>query len=214
MAWFNGTYTWQQEDFEKEYPNRITEDLRQSANGLRLALVNHFKEGDPLLDLTDPKADEDEYGKVVFYHTFPGDDAGPARDAIAHYFEVDSQLWPRDFVLFRRDGDRLFEYGCGHICRPILDRQEELQKLLPESIDRKQDIFMLPLKRYMYSCPVCWERTLPSRGDFIICPECGWEDDGTDIIDVPTMPNGDYTIRSYRKMYLQRKKDSAEQRSV
>ncbi len=206
MAWFNGTYTWTQEDFEKEYPNRITEDLWQSANGLRLALINHFKEGDPLLDLADPKADEDECGKLVFYHPFLGDDAGPARAAFAHYFEMDSQLWPRNFVLFRRDEDRLFEYGGGHICRPILDRQDELQKLLPESIDREQDIYILPLKRYMYSCPVCWERTLPSRGDFIICPECGWEDDGTDNIDRPTLPNGDYTIRSYRKMYLQSKK--------
>ncbi len=41
--------------------------------------------------------------------------------------------------------------------------------------------------------------------DFIIYPECGWEDDGTDRIDELTLPNGDYTIRSYRKKYLKEK---------
>ena len=41
--------------------------------------------------------------------------------------------------------------------------------------------------------------------DFIICPECGWEDDGTDRIDELTLPNGDYTIRSCRKKYLKEK---------
>ena len=203
MAWFDGTYNWTHEKLEKEYPKVLAKDLRQSANGLRLALINHFEDGDPLLDLTDPKTDEDEYGKHVFYHTFIGHDATAAKDAFTAYFEMGNHLWPDNLVLLRQEGDRLFEYGFGHVCRPLLERQEELQRLLPEGFVREQDVFMLPLKRYMYSCPVCWERTLPYRGDCIICPECGWEDDGTDMIDVPTITNGDYTIRSYRKIYLQ-----------
>ena len=202
MAWFDGTYTWTKEQLETDFPDVLSRDLRRSAGGTKLALINHFKEGDPLLDLADPKADEDEYGRTVFYHTFTGGDADWARAAFAHYFEMDSHLYPEDLVLLRQDEDRLLQYGYGHVCRPLLDKQEALKKLLPEGFDREQDIFMLPLKRYMYSCPVCWERTLPYRGDFIICPECGWEDDGTDRIDELTMPNGDYTIRSYRKMYL------------
>ena len=206
MSWFNGTYNWTQEKLKEEYPNKITEDFRQSNYGVKLALINQFGERDPLLELTNPKTDEDEYGRTIFYHTFTGHDVAAAKAAVTDYFEADSHLWPENLVLLRQEGDRVFEYGYGHICRSLLDRQEELQKLLPEDFDRKQDIFMLPLKRYMYSCPVCWERTLPYRGDYIICPVCDWEDDGTDNIDRPTLPNGDYTIRSYRKMYLQSKK--------
>ncbi len=205
MGWFDGTYTWSKEELEKRYPNRLTEDLRQSANGMELALINQFREGDPLLDLADPKADEDEYGKVVFFHVFTGEDAGQARTAFAYYYDMECHLYPEYFMLLRQDEDRLFQYGYGHVCRPLLDRQEELRQLLPKDLDRDQDIFMLPLKRHMFPCPVCWERTLPYRGDYIICPECGWEDDGTDRIDEITGPNGDYTIMSYRQKYLREK---------
>ncbi len=204
MSWFDGTYTRSAAWLEEDYPNKDTEDLRVSANGSRLALINHFREGDPLLDLSDPRADEDEYGRHVFYHTFIGDDAGMARSAFAYYCERESWKSPKGLALFRQEGDRLFQYGYGYVCRTLLDRQDELQKLLPESYRMEQDVFMLPLKRYMYSCPVCWQRTLPFRGDFIICPECHWEDDGTDRIDNITLPNGDYTIRSYKKEYLKK----------
>ena len=132
MAWFDGTYNWTHEKLEKEYPKVLAKDLRQSANGLRLALINHFEDGDPLLDLTDPKTDEDEYGKHVFYHTFIGHDAAAAKDAFTAYFEMGNHLWPDNLVLLRQEGDRLFEYGFGHVCRPLLERQEELQRLLPE----------------------------------------------------------------------------------
>ncbi len=206
MGWFDGTHNWTQRRFEEKYPNVLTKDLRTNANGMSLALINHYQDDNPLLYLADPKTDEDEYGKVIFYHTFTGVNAAVAQLAFAAYFGMGSHLWPTNLALFRQEGNRLFEYGFGHVCRSLLNRQEELHKLLPDGFNREQDIFMLPLKRYMYSCPVCWERTLPYRGDFFICPKCGWEDDGTDNIDIPTLPNGDYTIRSYRKMYLEGKR--------
>lgn len=35
-----------------------------------------------------------------------------------------------------------------------------------------------------YPCPCCTEITLKSRGDYDICRNCFWEDDGTDEHDV------------------------------
>lgn len=207
MAWFDGTYGYTKEHLEDEFPKELTKDLRQSADGMRLALINHLQDDDPLMDLADPKASEDEYGKHVFYHVFTGDDVEQIQTAVAYYYDMESHLWPNGLTLFRQDPERLFTYGNGHICKPLLNRQEELKKLLPKDFDLQQEIFILPLKRYMHSCPVCWKRTLLWRGDYMICPECGWEDDGTDNIDEATMPNGDYTIRTYRRKYLKLKKD-------
>ena len=45
-----------------------------------------------------------------------------------------------------------------------------------------------------YTCPCCGQATLPSRGSYDWCDECGWEDDGQDDHDSHVVrrrgPNG------------------------
>ena len=41
-----------------------------------------------------------------------------------------------------------------------------------------------------YTCPCCGHRTLPERGGYSICRECGWEDDGQDDHDSEVVRGG------------------------
>ena len=41
-----------------------------------------------------------------------------------------------------------------------------------------------------YSCPCCGHVTLPERGGYDICRECGWEDDGQDDHDADVVRRG------------------------
>ena len=203
MNWFNGTYTWLREKLEAEFPVQITADLRVSEDGKKMAVINHFAGEDPLGVLVDPKAEEDDElpGTTVFYHTFTGNDAAAARECLHAFLESGNHKEERSIVLLRQDPERLFQYAYGHVCSGLISEQALLQDLLPEDIVWQNDVFVLPLKRHMFRCPVCGRRTLLYRGDYIICTECGWEDDGTDDEDRITGPNGDYTIRLYRKKY-------------
>ncbi len=220
MAWFDGTYTWKQEALDAEYPHVITEDLRTSADGTKLAVINHFADEGPLCELADPKVGEEgpapEYerleGTTVFYHTFTGTAAGKARKCLEAFLEAGNHKDEKSVMLFRQDPGRLFEYSYGHICAGLIRDQEALKMLLPADFDYSQDIYMIPLKRHMFRCPVCGHRTLQYRGDFMICDECHWEDDGTDDEDAPTLLGHDYTIRQWRKMYLQKKKAASGQK--
>jgi len=52
-----------------------------------------------------------------------------------------------------------------------------------------------------YACPCCRCLTLPSRGDYELCPVCFWEDDGQDDHDADTVrggPNGDLSLEEAR----------------
>ena len=55
-----------------------------------------------------------------------------------------------------------------------------------------------------YSCPCCGHRTLPERGQYDLCGECDWEDDGQDDHDshiVRGGPNGPLSLDQARADY-------------
>ena len=41
----------------------------------------------------------------------------------------------------------------------------------------------------LYNCPCCGYQTLETRGDFLVCPVCFWEDDGNDDPNHYSHPN-------------------------
>lgn len=52
-----------------------------------------------------------------------------------------------------------------------------------------------------YTCPCCGHRTLGSRGNYEICPECDWEGDGQDDHDADLVrggPNGRLSLTAAR----------------
>ncbi|MEV4367605.1 CPCC family cysteine-rich protein [Nonomuraea sp. NPDC049637] len=55
-----------------------------------------------------------------------------------------------------------------------------------------------------YTCPCCFHRTLPDRGGFGFCEECGWEDDGQDDHNADVVmggPNGSDSLTAARRRY-------------
>jgi hypothetical protein len=55
-----------------------------------------------------------------------------------------------------------------------------------------------------YTCPCCGSLTLPSRGNYDLCPECDWEDDGQDDHDSTLVrfgPNGGLSLDAARARY-------------
>ena len=55
-----------------------------------------------------------------------------------------------------------------------------------------------------YTCPCCGHPTLPERGVYDICRECGWEDDGQDDHDCSVVrggPNGSMSLDAARLRY-------------
>jgi hypothetical protein len=56
------------------------------------------------------------------------------------------------------------------------------------------------------TCPCCFQPTLEERGNFEICPECGWGDDGQDDADAHVVrggPNGWLSLAQARLDYLE-----------
>jgi hypothetical protein len=56
----------------------------------------------------------------------------------------------------------------------------------------------------LYTCPCCGHATLPERGRYEICDECGWEDDGQDDHDSAVVrggPNGPLSLDAARAAY-------------
>lgn len=78
-------------------------------------------------------------------------------------------------LLLRKDPDRLHSYSHGHTCAELLSKQEELLNLLKNT--QYGDAFLLPLRHFLYRCPVCGRRTLETRNRHDTCDECGWEDE-------------------------------------
>jgi hypothetical protein len=56
----------------------------------------------------------------------------------------------------------------------------------------------------LVACPCCACRTLPTRGDYELCPVCFWEDDGQDDDDADVVrggPNGLLSLTQARANY-------------
>lgn len=55
-----------------------------------------------------------------------------------------------------------------------------------------------------FACPCCASLTLPTRGDYELCPVCFWEDDGQDDHDADVVrggPNGTLSLTQARANY-------------
>lgn len=55
-----------------------------------------------------------------------------------------------------------------------------------------------------FACPCCASLTLPTRGDYELCPVCFWEDDGQDDHDADVVrggPNGLLSLTQARANY-------------
>ncbi len=200
MAWYDGTENYTKEKLFKAYPKKICRGLFLSDDGKRLAIVNDFEENTPFYKASDPKREEDFSEKNVFYHVFAGEDGVKARAATEEFIKTADLKDSDSVLLLRKDPDRLFAYGNGHICLSLL----EITAALADGVS-DGSVFILPLMLYFHRCPVCGKRTLSERGMFEICAECGWEDEGIDGEDEEPVfaPNGDCTIREYRKKYFE-----------
>lgn len=56
----------------------------------------------------------------------------------------------------------------------------------------------------MHACPCCGHRTLPSRGDYELCPVCWWEDDGGEPWEY-SGPNGRTLVEAQQEYLAQRR---------
>ncbi len=201
MRWFDGTFTWTPERMERDFPRRIAGDLRLSEDGSELAVINRFEEDSPYYDPAAP----DLTGKEPFYHVFTGEEAAPAENAVREFVRLHGEGGGA-VSLVRQDPDRLYLYAHGTICADALSEQARLREQL--RLDPEGETFILPLRRYLYPCPVCREPTLEYRGCCVICQVCGWEDDGTDDDDAETLIHPYHTIQSYREEYLAKKRQA------
>jgi predicted RNA-binding Zn-ribbon protein involved in translation (DUF1610 family) len=55
-----------------------------------------------------------------------------------------------------------------------------------------------------YTCPRCGSRSLRTRGNYDLCPNCDWEDDGQDDHDshlIRLGPNGGLSLDAAREVY-------------
>ena len=173
MPWFDGTFDSERQELEAKFPALITKNLRQSADGKKLAILNDFPKGTEQYRLSDPKVEEGLREEYVFFHAFFGEDAAKARQAIETFLESELSKDGESITLFRDEPDRLFSYANGHICKGRMENQSELRSLFRE-LPPEEEVFILPLKRYLHRCPVCRQRTLVYRGFCEICEECGW----------------------------------------
>lgn len=206
MAWFDGTFDYAETELNDKFPIVPAEDLRLSADGKKIAIINCFDEDTPLYDFADPMVGDENNDRFVFYHVFTGKNADAAKDATESFLAASDENDSERISLFRRDPDRLYLYSYGHISLTRLYDQEALKKLFAEDLPDSGEVFILPLKRFLHRCPVCGHRTLPYRNYYLVCDECGWEDEGIDDEDEGSGgANGDCTIRQYREKYLKSK---------
>ena len=197
MAWYDGTENYTEEKLFKAYPKKICRGLFLSDDGKRLAIVNDFEENTPFYKASDPKREEGFSEKNVFYHVFAGEDGAKARAATEEFIKTADLKDSDSVLLLRKDPDRLFAYGNGHICLSLL----EITAALADGVS-DGSVFILPLMLYFHRCPVCGKRTLSERGMFEICAECGWEDEGIDDEDEITHgPNGSISLKQFRAKY-------------
>ena len=203
MKWFNGTYDYTEEELEKEFPVSVARGLRTSEDGKRIAVINDFREGTCEDLMADPMVGEVDGEDFVFVHPFYGGDAAAARDALKAFLANAKEPDPESVALFRKEPGRLFLYSYGLIWRELPDGFTA-----PGNAD--EDSYYLPLKRYLHRCPVCGRRTLPYRGEYMICDECGWEDE--DVVDdeEPSGANLEYSIKEYREEYLKKKSEDPD----
>ncbi|WP_036669020.1 CPCC family cysteine-rich protein [Paenibacillus sp. HW567] len=66
-------------------------------------------------------------------------------------------------------------------------RNEYLSKIVSVILQVNQEVE--GLQEELYSCPCCEFKTLPTKGEYYICPVCYWEDDGNRDPNYYSSPN-------------------------
>ncbi|GAV15271.1 CPCC family cysteine-rich protein [Paenibacillus sp. NAIST15-1] len=66
-------------------------------------------------------------------------------------------------------------------------RNEYLSKRVTAILDSNQEVE--GVQEEFYSCPCCEFKTLPTKGEYDICPVCFWEDDGSTDPSYYSSPN-------------------------
>ena len=115
MSWFDGSFDHSPAELEENYPVKVTDGLRLTADGKRMALINSFERGTALFELSDPKAEDDQEGDRVFYHVFLGEDSEAAKKAVNSFVLTADLKDCGSVVLLRKEADRIFEYSNGYI---------------------------------------------------------------------------------------------------
>lgn len=201
--WFDGAFPYSTEKLTNEFPVEVSPCLRISGDWKTIALINRTEEGSFLNDISEP----DFCGKRPFFHVSFGAEAEAEKKAISQFLQSAAYLEDAVIKLFREEQGELYMYAHGHIPKKLLKEQRRLREALPADIQAREP-FVLPLKVFLHPCPVCRHRTLLYRGYYMICDECGWEDEWVASEDEESGPNGDWTIRTYREDYLKRKADN------
>ena len=216
MPSWDGANVWTDEKLVNVFPVRITDILRCNGKKTRMAIINWYKEGTPLYELSDPHAerDSDVAFQQPFLFVFSDEDAEKAEAFIREFVDKGHADAPETITLFRWETTRLYDFAHGIILGEELKEQEHLKSMLPENLQSHGKMFILPVKRYMYECPVCGHRTLRERGEYDICVECGWEDGyvfGGDEEDDYNLANAT-CMRTYREDYLRHKAENPNYR--
>ena len=207
MAWFDGSFPYSEEELSNKFSVAVTPNLRLSEDGKKLVVINDYEKGTEMYELSDPKAEKDFHGQHIFIQAFTGADAAAARRAVEDFLPNMDAEEGNSVFLFRKDPERLFQYSFGHICTKLLKKQGDLRSMIINTPMADNDVFVLPLKRFMHKCPVCGRRSLQYRHYYDICPECGWEDDGVFSflgVEDYSSANG-CSLTEYREDYLQKK---------
>ena len=70
MTWHDGSAEFSAAELTQEYTVKVTDNLRLTGDGRKLAVINDFTRGTALYELADPKIEEEEEGKHIFCHVF------------------------------------------------------------------------------------------------------------------------------------------------
>lgn len=122
--------------------------------------------------------------------------SGPAELAQRHHEGVDLRR------LLRRLTPTITTVGIGDATDLTESRRAEIRE--QQAVRATLRNVYAPEAGGPYTCPCCGRLTLPSRGNYDLCSECGWEDDGQDDHDsglVRFGPNGGLSLDVARAQY-------------
>lgn len=81
--------------------------------------------------------------------------------------------------------DILVELACEDSYKQFSN--DKLQEMVSYILERNIEVY--GNEPVLYACPCCGKKTLTYRGEYDICPNCNWEDDGNDEEDRYSSPN-------------------------
>lgn len=95
--------------------------------------------------------------------------------------------------------DRLVEVACELSYSQFSN--ERLQVMVSEILKKPVTVEGIISPSILFKCPCCGKTTLSCRGEYDICPNCNWEDDGNDNEDKYSLPNH-MTLKEGKQNFL------------